>query len=356
MPILKLNDVNAGVRRPLRVEDIQNVWSGLNSLLASYNTGDTPRILSGFTQKNDGTLSEGVIAFQGQLYYHPDTEGNRIALNNSIYTKPIASDDLRIFADNTEHPFSFDMLVGVTGAQGGVLIGQCTLANLEAWKTPYIGESQLQTAMFTNLSVTASKIASNAISTGKLGTGAVTEPKLADRAVSNQKLADRAVTTAKMDDETVTSAKVDRSLAPCEIRGFVDIEPTSSLGYVLENYLTYNGSRGVWEVPIFRSLGWNPDSAAEHTLRSQWDNLDPDTYASFPQVVNIIMVAANDATSNTVYYNNATNARAVAPDFDTNMYWSRHTVGTVVSQGGTILFTLFKTRAGYLIPGMTYAP
>ena len=135
--IRTVNDVLPGIKRPFRLQDIEFVWEGLNSALAS-SVGSTPRILSGFNIKADNNLSAGVIAFNGQLYMHPDTDGYRIPLDSKVYAGSAPSaDDMRAFADGTvQNMYWYDVLsTNKTIAEGveGVLVGAFTKANIEAW-------------------------------------------------------------------------------------------------------------------------------------------------------------------------------------------------------------------------------
>lgn len=135
--IRTVNDVLPGVKRPFRLQDIEFVWEGLNSALAA-SVGSTPRILSGFNIKADNNLSAGVIAFNGQLYMHPDTDGYRIPLDATVYAGSAPSaDDMRAFADGTvQNMYWYDVLsTNKTIAEGveGVLVGAFTKANIEAW-------------------------------------------------------------------------------------------------------------------------------------------------------------------------------------------------------------------------------
>ena len=135
--IRTVNDVLPGIKRPFRLQDIEFVWEGLNSALAS-SVGSTPRILSGFNIKADNNLSAGVIAFNGQLYMHPDTDGYRIPLDSEVYASSAPSaDDMRAFADGTvQNMYWYDVLsTNKTIAEGveGVLVGAFTKTNIEAW-------------------------------------------------------------------------------------------------------------------------------------------------------------------------------------------------------------------------------
>ena len=134
--IRTVNDVLPGIKRPFRLQDIEFVWEGLNSALAS-SVGSTPRILSGFNIKADNNLSEGVIAFNGQQYMQPDTDGYRIPLDSEVYAGSAPSaDDMRAFADGTvQNMYWYDVLsTNKTIAEGveGVLVGAFTKTNIEA--------------------------------------------------------------------------------------------------------------------------------------------------------------------------------------------------------------------------------
>lgn len=126
--IKKINDANAGVKRPLRVSDIQDVWTALNKINGLSGNSD-PVVVSGFYDKGDGYLSEGVIAKDGVLYYHPDVAGSRIAIDANAYGNQLAGVDQRVFEDQTTQDFSFDMVANITSS--AVDLGIMSLARIE---------------------------------------------------------------------------------------------------------------------------------------------------------------------------------------------------------------------------------
>ncbi|NLV87544.1 MAG: hypothetical protein GX025_10085 [Clostridiales bacterium] len=142
----RLNNVLPGVKRPLRVEDLQAVWDGLNEALAIGTTG-APRILWGFNDKGDGTLSAGIVAFNEKLYVHEDTADSRINVGATVYAHEVPSGDLRIFADGSEHPFSYNRIVNSIDI-GGTAIGTFSIANIDTWKWAYIGAVKIPAENF----------------------------------------------------------------------------------------------------------------------------------------------------------------------------------------------------------------
>lgn len=132
--IKTINGILPTVKRPYRLQDLQDAWQGMNTALASGTT-DKPRVISGFEQIGTTHWSTGVIAFNGQLYAYSDTQP--IAIGATIYAKRVPSGDLRIFADLTEQTFSFDNII-TTDANGSTLIGVASIDNVYTWRSSYI--------------------------------------------------------------------------------------------------------------------------------------------------------------------------------------------------------------------------
>jgi len=122
--IKKLNDANAGVKRLLRISDLQDIWDAL-SLLHDQNADSGVFILYGFNDKGDGNLSQGVVSKDGVLYYHPDVSGARIAIGVEVYGHQLAGVDERVFDDATTQDFSFNMVANTVNT--GVSLGAFTL-------------------------------------------------------------------------------------------------------------------------------------------------------------------------------------------------------------------------------------
>ena len=169
MAILKLNSANPGVKRPLKVQDLADLWYGLNTALAQ-GTETSPRILCGFNVGNDdNSFTSGVIAYNGRLYLYDDTDP--IYFEDSIYGAEISTDDNRVMGDGTTQLFSYACIAtNDSTLPGAVFIGEASPSNIEAWRGP------LSIPAF---SIVEKMIAEPAISTSKLANSAVTTPKLA---------------------------------------------------------------------------------------------------------------------------------------------------------------------------------
>lgn len=169
MAILKLNSANPGVKRPLKVQDLADLWYGLNTALAQ-GTETSPRILCGFNVSDDGdSFTSGVIAHNGRLYLYDD--GDPIFFEDSIYGAEISTNDNRVMGDGTTQLFSY-ACIATKGSTlpGAVFIGEASPSNIRAWRGPL---------SIPDFSIVENMIADLAISTSKLANSAVTTPKLA---------------------------------------------------------------------------------------------------------------------------------------------------------------------------------
>lgn len=169
MAILKLNSANPGVKRPLKVQDLADLWYGLNTALAQ-GTETSPRILCGFNVGDDGdSFTSGVIAYNGRLYLYDD--GDPIFFEDSIYGAEISTDDNRVMGDGTTQLFSYACIATKNSTlPGAVFIGEASPSNIKAWRGPL---------SIPDFSIVEKMIAGLAISTSKLANSAVTIPKLA---------------------------------------------------------------------------------------------------------------------------------------------------------------------------------
>lgn len=168
MSILKLNSANPGVKRPLKVQDLADLWHGLNTALAQ-GTENSPRILCGFSANGNDSFISGVIAYNGRLYLYDDSDP--IFFGDSIYGVEIPTDDNRVMGDGTTQLFSYACIVtNDSTLPGAVYIGVASPSNIHAWRGPLsIPESF----------ITRTMIMDSVISTIKLADSAVTPPKLA---------------------------------------------------------------------------------------------------------------------------------------------------------------------------------
>lgn len=168
MAILKLNSANPGVKRPLKVQDLADLWYGLNTALAQ-GTETSPRILCGFDANGDDSFTSGVIAYNGRLYLYDDSDP--IFFEDSIYGVEIPTDDNRVMGDGTTQLFSYACIVTEDSTlPGAVFIGEASPSNIKAWRGPL---------SIPDFSIFEKMIAESAISTSKLANSAVTTPKLA---------------------------------------------------------------------------------------------------------------------------------------------------------------------------------
>lgn len=168
MAILKLNSANPGVKRPLKVQDLADLWYGLNTALAQ-GTETSPRILCGFDANGDDSFTSGVIAYNGRLYLYDDSDP--IFFEDSIYGVEIPTDDNRVMGDGTTQLFSYACIATKDSTlPGAVFIGEASPSNIRAWRGPL---------SIPDFSIFEKMIAESAISTSKLANSAVTTPKLA---------------------------------------------------------------------------------------------------------------------------------------------------------------------------------
>lgn len=169
MAILKLNSANPGVKRPLKVQDLADLWYGLNTALAQ-GTETSPRILCGFNVGDGGdSFTSGVIAYNGRLYLYDDSDP--IFFEDSIYGAEISTDDNRVMGNGTTQLFSYACIATKDSTlPGAVFIGEASPSNIRAWRGPL---------SIPDFSIVENMIADLAISTSKLANSAVTTPKLA---------------------------------------------------------------------------------------------------------------------------------------------------------------------------------
>lgn len=168
MAILKLNSANPGVKRPLKVQDLADLWYGLNTALAQ-GTEISPRILCGFDVSDDGdSFTSGAIAYNGRLYLYDD--GDPIYFEDSIYGAEISTDDNRVMGDGTTQLFSYACIATKNSAlPGAVFIGEASPSNIEAWRGPLsIPEFSIFGKMIAELTISTSKLANSAVTTPKL--------------------------------------------------------------------------------------------------------------------------------------------------------------------------------------------
>ena len=196
---IKNINVISGTGNPVQMQDLQNLWSAINSLLRSTKTPIS--IVAGFATANNNTgtnIGEGIICYQGQAYY---LAADVAKIGQYLYANTI-QDEQRVYEDGTTRYTYQDYVVNVAAnasASGiGTLIGQATAANLAAWKVGVLSDG----------SVTAAMLADGAVTTPKLANSAVTAAKIADGAVGYAQIAEGSITAGKIEAETITNEEI----------------------------------------------------------------------------------------------------------------------------------------------------
>lgn len=196
---IKNINVISGTGNPVQMQDLQNLWSAINSLLRSTKTPIS--IVAGFATANNDTgtnIGEGIICYQGQAYY---LAADVAKIGQYLYANTI-QDEQRVYEDGTTRYTYQDYVVNAAAnasASGiGTLIGQATAANLAAWKVGVLSDG----------SVTAAMLADGAVTTPKLANSAVTTAKIADGAVGYAQIADGTITAGKIEAETITNEEI----------------------------------------------------------------------------------------------------------------------------------------------------
>lgn len=196
---IKNINVISGTGNPVQMQDLQNLWSAINSLLRSTKTPIS--IVAGFATANNNTgtnIGEGIICYQGQAYY---LAADVAKIGQYLYANTI-QDEQRVYEDGTTRYTYQDYVVNAAAnasASGiGTLIGQATAANLAAWKVGVLSDG----------SVTAAMLADGAVTTPKLANGAVTSAKIADGAVGDAQIAAGTITAGKIEAETITNEEI----------------------------------------------------------------------------------------------------------------------------------------------------
>lgn len=206
---IKNINVISGTGNPVQMQDLQNLWSAINSLLRSTKTPIS--IVAGFATANNDTgtnIGEGIICYQGQAYY---LAADVAKIGQYLYANTI-QDEQRVYEDGTTRYTYQDYVVNAAAnasASGiGTLIGQATAANLAAWKVGVLSDGSVTAAMLADGAVTTPKLANSAVTTTKIADGAVTSAKIADGAVGYAQIADGTITAGKIEAETITNEEI----------------------------------------------------------------------------------------------------------------------------------------------------
>lgn len=206
---IKNINVVSGTGNPVQMQDLQNLWSAINSLLRSTKTPIS--IVAGFATANNNTgtnIGEGIICYQGQAYY---LAANSAKIGQYLYANTI-QDEQRVYEDGTTRYTYQDYVVNAAdnaSASGiGTLIGQATATNLASWKVGTIADGSVTTAMLANGAVTTPKLAYGAVTSAKIADGAVGYAQIGNQSIKNGNIQDKQITGSKMADQSITGSKL----------------------------------------------------------------------------------------------------------------------------------------------------
>lgn len=206
---IKNINVISGTGNPVQMQDLQNLWSAINSLLRSTKTPIS--IVAGFATANNDTgtnIGEGIICYQGQAYY---LAADVAKIGQYLYANTI-QDEQRVYEDGATRYTYQDYVVNAAAnasASGiGTLIGQATAANLAAWKVGVLSDGSVTAAMLADGAVTTPKLANNAVTTAKIADGAVGGLQIGIEAIKNGNIQDKQITGSKMADQSIPGSKL----------------------------------------------------------------------------------------------------------------------------------------------------
>lgn len=206
---IKNINVVSGTGNPVQMQDLQNLWSAINSLLRSTKTPIS--IVAGFATANNDTgtnIGEGIICYQGQAYY---LAANSAKIGQYLYANTI-QDEQRVYEDGATRYTYQDYVVNAAdnaSASGiGTLIGQATAANLAAWKVGVLSDGSVTTAMLADGAVTTPKLAAQAVTAAKIADGAVGYTQIGTETIKNGNIQDGQITGSKMADQSIPGSKL----------------------------------------------------------------------------------------------------------------------------------------------------
>lgn len=206
---IKNINVVSGTGNPVQMQDLQNLWSAINSLLRSTKTPIS--IVAGFATANNDTgtnIGEGIICYQGQAYY---LAANSAKIGQYLYANTI-QDEQRVYEDGATRYTYQDYVVNAAAnasASGiGTLIGQATAANLAAWKVGVLSDGSVTAAMLADGAVTTPKLANSAVTTAKIADGAVGSLQIGVEAIRNGNIQDGQITGSKLADQSIPGSKL----------------------------------------------------------------------------------------------------------------------------------------------------
>lgn len=206
---IKNINVVSGTGNPVQMQDLQNLWSAINSLLRSTKTPIS--IVAGFATANNDTgtnIGEGIICYQGQAYY---LAANSAKIGQYLYANTI-QDEQRVYEDGATRYTYQDYVVNAAdnaSASGiGTLIGQATAANLAAWKVGVLSDGSVTAAMLADGAVTTRKLANGAVGSLQIGVEAIKNGNIQDGQITGSKMADQSIPGSKLSNKTITGTQI----------------------------------------------------------------------------------------------------------------------------------------------------
>lgn len=206
---IKNINVISSTGNPVQMQDLQNLWSAINSLLRSTKTPIS--IVAGFATANNGTgtnIGEGIICYQGQAYY---LAADVAKIGQYLYANTIQNEQ-RVYEDGATRYTYQDYVVNAAdnaSASGiGTLIGQATATNLASWKVGVISDGSVTAAMLADGAVTTPKLANSAVTTAKIADGAVGSLQIGTEAIKNGNIRDGQITGSKLADQSIPGSKL----------------------------------------------------------------------------------------------------------------------------------------------------
>lgn len=249
--IKTINPANPGLKRPFRLSDLQNVWDGLTVALASetINSFTTIKIISGLHMLG-GTLTPGVIAYKGKLYYYEGatSDNGGFSEGNDMYVTTIDDDD-RTLSTGVVQPFYVNNVIRNSSVNSGSMriLTNVTETVLSLFRyIPYVNGGSIEDNTITREklvsgSVTTDKIVGGAVTTDKLEFAAVTTDKIAEAAVTADAIANGAVGNVQIADGGVTPIKCDA--APFVRSGVTLLTGSCSIGVTGLFIVTLTGAQ-----------------------------------------------------------------------------------------------------------------
>lgn len=240
---IKNINIISGTGNPVQMQDLQNLWSAINSLLRSTKTPIS--IVAGFATANNDTgtnIGEGIICYQGQAYY---LAADVAKIGQYLYANTI-QDEQRVYEDGATRYTYQDYVVNAAAnasASGiGTLIGQATAANLAAWKVGVPSDGSVTAAMLANGAVTTPKLANSAVTAGKIEAETITNEEIANKTIiANQKLENGSIEEAQYGTASVSTRALQVSSVTTSIikNGAVTLEKLADkISALLPNTVT----------------------------------------------------------------------------------------------------------------------